>query len=89
METYPNYLEMQEKLELQMPDCYNNGCHSEQMHIIVEQKNLLGQQTSALVANHQSPSDHNKAGNVHRHNNEAYLFTYPLLHWKSNNYYII
>jgi hypothetical protein len=53
METYPKYLEMQEKLELQMPSCYNNSCHSQWMHIIVEQKNPLGQQTSAPVANHQ------------------------------------
>jgi len=52
METGSNYLEMYEKLEFQMPDCYN-GCHRMRMHVSVEQKNLLGQQTSALVANHQ------------------------------------
>jgi hypothetical protein len=52
MEKGPNYLEMYEKLEFQMPvttmaatEC---GCT-----FFVEQKNLLGQQTSALVANHQ------------------------------------
>jgi hypothetical protein len=55
METGPKYLEMQEKLELQMPDCYNNSCHRKRMHMIVEQKNPLGQQTSAPVANHQLP----------------------------------
>jgi hypothetical protein len=44
---------MNEKLEFPMPEGYNNGCHRMRMHVFVEQKNPLGQQTSALVANHQ------------------------------------
>ena len=69
-ETGPNYLEINEKLEFQMPDCYNNGCHRMRMHILVQQKNLLGQQNfctccKSSASDVLTPSDHNKTSNVH------------------------
>jgi len=35
----------------QLPDYLSGSCHGMQPHVTVEQKKLLGQQTSAFVAN--------------------------------------
>jgi hypothetical protein len=50
-----------EKFKFQLPDCFIGSCHRMWTCVNVEQKNPLGQQTSALVANHGlQPSDHKK-----------------------------
>jgi len=47
----PDYMGMWEKSIFQLPDCFIGSCRRMQMHIMIEQKNSLGQQTSGLIAN--------------------------------------
>jgi len=47
----PDYMGMWEKSKFQLPDCFTGNWCRMKMHVIIEQNNSFGQQTSGLIAN--------------------------------------